>query len=55
MTLPVLGLQVQLHQAPAQEHRVGDTDVGIGIAMAVGSLVSSGCSLSELKELCCGS
>ena len=46
VTLPVLGLQVQLHQAPAQEQRVGDTDVDIGVEMAVGSLVASGWSLS---------
>ena len=50
VTLLVLGLQVQLHQAPAQEHRVGDTDVDIGIEMAVGSLVASGCSLSLRTE-----
>ena len=46
VTLLVLGLQVQLHQTPAQKRKVGDTDVDIGVEMAVGSLVASGCSLS---------
>ena len=45
VTLLVLGLQVQLHQTPAQERRVGDTDVDISVEMAVGPLVTSGCSL----------
>ena len=46
---------MQLHQTPTQERKVGDTDVDVGVEMAVGPLVASGCSLSELKEHCCGS
>ena len=37
VTFPALGLQVQLHQPPAQEKLAGDTDADVCVEMLVGT------------------